>query len=103
MNKTMIMNVITPLIGVAATWLAAKVPLLDQASWDTLISTVAVSTVTAVLAYINRSIALKDTVGKMPATTVVTDKTSAAALPKNKDVIAATPDIVAADKKASAQ
>ena len=34
MNKTMIMNVITPLIGVAATWLAAKVPLLDQATWN---------------------------------------------------------------------
>jgi hypothetical protein len=47
-----------------------------------------------------RAKALKDTVGQMPATTVVTDKATADALPDNPDVIAATPEIVAAIKKA---
>jgi hypothetical protein len=96
MNKTMIMNILTPLIATVATWLASKVPLLDQATWNTLISTVALSCVTAALAYINRPLALKDTVGGMDHTTVVTDKASADALPKNNDVVAVTPAIAAA-------
>src|SRR6202012_5210123 len=98
MNQTMIMNVITPLIGVVATWLASKVPLLDQATWNTLISTVAVSAVTAGLAYINRPLALKNTVGNMDHTTVVTDKASADALPNNKSVVGSTPEIAVAIK-----
>jgi len=101
MNKTMVMNILTPLIAALATYLASKVPLLDQATWNTLISTIAVSAVTAALAYINRPLALKDTVGGMEHTTVVTDKVSADALPKNNDVIAATPGIVAEIKKAT--
>jgi hypothetical protein len=101
MNKTMVMNILTPLIASLATWLASKVPLLDQATWNTLISTIAVTAVTAALAYINRPIALKDTVGNMDKTTVVTDAASAAALPNNKDVVAVTPGIVAEIKKAS--
>lgn len=100
MNKTMIMNVLTPLIGTLATWLASKVPLLDQGTWNTLISSIAVAGVTAALAYINRPIALKDTVGAMDHTTVVTDAASANALPNNKDVVAVTPAIAAAVKDA---
>lgn len=96
MNKTMIMNIVTPLVGALATWLAHQVPLLDQATWNMLITSIAVSGVTAALAYINRPLALKDTVGDMPNTTVVTDKASADALPKNDSVISATPAIVAA-------
>lgn len=96
MNQTMVLNMLTPLIATLATWLASKVPLLDQASWNTLISSIAVAGVTAALAYINRPLALKDTVGHMDKTTVVTDKASADALPKNPDVIAATPAVVAA-------
>lgn len=101
MNKTMILNVVTPLIATAATYLASKVPLLDQATWNSLITSIAVAGVTAALAYFNRSQALKDTVGKLPATTVVTDKASADALPNNKDVVAVTPAIAAAIQKAA--
>jgi hypothetical protein len=43
---------------------------------------------------------LKDTVGKMDKTTVITDLASANALPNNPYVVAATPEIVAAIKKA---
>jgi hypothetical protein len=102
MNKTMIMNVLTPLIGTAAAFLASKVPLLDQATWNTLISSVAISGVTAVLAYVNREQALKDTVGHMAKTSVITDAASANALPNNPDVVAATPAIVAAVNAAKA-
>ena len=45
--------------------------------------------------------AMKDAVGNMKNTTVVTDKASADALPENKSVIAITPEIVAAIKKVS--
>lgn len=102
MNKTMLLNIVTPLAGALATWLAAKVPLLDQATWNTIISSVAVAGVTTALAYINREESLKDTVGKMDKTTVVTDAASAAALPNNPDVIAATPAIVQAVNAAKA-
>jgi hypothetical protein len=98
MNKTMIMNMLTPVIATFATWLAAQVPLLDQTTWNTLISSIAVAGVTAAMAYINRPLALKDTVGKMDQTTVITDKASADALPQNQDVVANTPAITAAVK-----
>lgn len=101
MNKTMVMNILTPLIASLATYLASKVPLLDQATWNATISSVAVAGVTGVLAYINRPLALKDTVGHMEKTTVVTDAASAAALPNNPDVVATTPAIAAAVKQAS--
>jgi hypothetical protein len=100
MNKTMIMNILTPLIASAATYLASKVPLLDQATWNTMISSIAVAGVTATLAYINREQSLKDTVGHMAKTSVVTDAASANALPNNPDVVAVTPGIVAEIKKA---
>lgn len=101
MNKTMVMNMLTPVIATLATLLASKVPLLDQATWNTLISSIAVAGVTAALAYINREQGLKDTVGHMDNTTVVTTAASANALPNNPDVVAVTPEIVAAIKKAS--
>ncbi len=90
MNKTQIMNILTPLIASLATYLASKVPLLDQTTWNMLISSAAVAGVTAVLAYINRPLALKDTVGNMAATTVVTDKASADAMTSNPSVVSNT-------------
>lgn len=103
MNKTQIMNIITPLIATLAGVLATRFPLLDQATWNMLITAVALASVTAVLTFVNRGQALKDTVGHLPLTTVVTDKASADALPKNPDVIAATPEIVKAVNEAKAR
>lgn len=100
MNKTQIANILTPIIGVIATWLGTKVPLLDAATWNTLITTVALAIVTGVLAYFNRATALADTVGKLPGTTVVTTPEISEALPNNPDVIAATPQIVQAVREA---
>lgn len=69
---------------------------LGLADWTTLLG--AIAAVGAILWPViqTRAQKLKDQVGKMPATTVVTDKASADALPNNPDVIAVTPQIAAA-------
>lgn len=91
MNKTQIFSILTPIIGVLATFLASKFPLLDQATWNTLVTSVATGVVTGVLAYINRGTALVDTVSQLtPDTKVVTSPDIARALPANNDVVSST-------------
>ena len=100
MNKTQLQTTAAPIIAIAAGALAAKgVFGLGTADWTTLLySLVAIGAVVWPV-IVTRAQSLKDTVGKMPATTVVTDKATADALPNNPDVIAATPAIVAAIKQ----
>lgn len=102
MNDTQIKNILTPIFGLLATWLATKFNFLgmDQSSWNTLVTTVGFSIVTAILAVFNRTTNLMNTVGAQPGTTVVTTPQNAAALPSNPDVIAATPKIVQAVSEA---
>lgn len=90
MNKTQLQTVITAIAGVIATWLATKFPLLDPATWNTLVLTVVGAVVTIVIGLITGNTSLKDTVGNMAATTVVTDPASAAALPNNPSVVSNT-------------
>lgn len=101
MNKTQLQTTAASLVGVAAGYAAGHGWLgLDVGDWTTIIGGgVAIG---AVLwpALVTRAESLKDTVGKMSNTTVVTDKAAADALPNNPDVVAATPEIVAAIKKA---
>jgi hypothetical protein len=102
MNKTQLQTSTAALVGVAAGLAAAHGWLgLDTAAWTTVISSLVAAGAVVAPAIVTRAKALKDTVGKMPKTTVVTDKASADALPDNPDVIAATPEIVAAIKKVS--
>lgn len=100
MNKTQLQTTAASLVGVAAGYAAGHGWLgLNVTDWTTIMGgAVAIG---AVLwpALVTRAQSLKDTVGKMPATTVVTDKATADALPNNPDVIAATPAIVAAIKQ----
>lgn len=100
-NQTQIQTTLAPIVAVIAGALAAKGFLgIDTAGWTTIIfSALAVGAIVWP-AIATRAQSLKDTVGGMPQTTVVTDAASAAALPDNKDVVAATPEIVAAIKKA---
>lgn len=102
MNNTQIKNILTPIFGLIATWLATKFNFLgmDQASWNTLVTSVGFGVVTVVLGFFNKTTNLVDTVGAQPGTTVVTTPTIANALPNNPDVIAATPPLVAAVKAA---
>lgn len=101
MNKTQLQTTAASLVGVAAGYAAGHGWLgLNVTDWTTIIGgAVAIG---AVLwpALVTRAESLKDTVGKMRDTTVVTDPASANALPDNKDVVAATPEIIAAIKKA---
>lgn len=87
MNKTQIQTVLAPIIGVLATWLAAKVPLLDPATWNTLISAIAVAGVTAFIAFITRQKPLTNTVGNFAGTQVVAPPEIANALPANASVV----------------
>lgn len=102
MNKTQLQTTVAPLVGVAAGYLAgAHVLNLSAGDWTTVIG--GILGVGAILwpAIVTRANSLKDTVGNLPKTTVVTDQASADALPNNKDVVASTPEIAAAIKKAS--
>jgi hypothetical protein len=97
-NELQIKNILTPIIGIVVTWLASKFPLLDQATWNTLVSSVVFAIVAVILGFFNRTTNVLDTAGKQPGTTVVTTPQNAAALPNNPDVIAVTPQITAAVK-----
>lgn len=102
MNGIQIKNILTPLLGLLATYLATKLNFLgmDQATWTTLVSTIGFGIVSIVLGIFGKTINLMDTVGAQPGTTVVTTPANAAALPANPDVIAVTPQVSAAIKAA---
>lgn len=99
-NKTQLQTTAASLVGVLAGYAAGQHWLgLDAGAWTTILAgAVAVGSVLWP-ALVTRAQSLKDTVGKMKDTAVVTDAASAAALPDNRDVVAATPEIVAAIKK----
>jgi len=98
MNELQIKNIITPIVGVIAGWIAIKLNFLgiDQATWNSLIMSVVMGVVAVVLGYFNRTTNVLDAAGKTEGTTVVTTPQNAAALPANPDVIPATPQIKAA-------
>jgi hypothetical protein len=100
MNKTQLQTSTAALVGVAAGYAAGHDWLgLGVGDWTTILGSLVAAGTVAVPAIVTRAKALKDAVGKMPLTTVVTDKATADALPNNPDVIAATPAIVAAIKQ----
>ena len=103
MNNTQVKNILTPLFGILATFLATKLNFLgmDQASWNTIVSSIGFGVVSIILGFFNKTTSLVDTVGNQPGTTVVTTPAMAAALPDNKDVIAVTPQIASAVRAAS--
>lgn len=102
MNKTQLQTTFAPLIAALAGFLAGKgVFGLDSATWAIIIGAVGTAGAAIWGAIVTRPQALKDATGGLPNTTVVTDRASAAALPNNPDVVAATPEIVNAIKKAA--
>lgn len=101
MNKTQLQTTAASLVGVLAGYAAGHGWLgLSTGDWTTILGSVIAAGSVLWPALVTRAQSLKDTVGHMDKTTVVTDPASAAALPDNKDVVAATPEIVAAIKKA---
>lgn len=90
MNQTQVQTMLAPLVAAAAAWLASKFPLLDQATWTALVSATAMAAAMAFIGLITRKANLANTLGKMPDTTVVTDKKTADALPTNGSVVSNT-------------
>lgn len=102
MNKTQLQTTSASLVGIVAGFLAGKGYLgLGLADWTTILG--AIGSIGAIVwpLLAARAQSLKDTTATLPNTTVITDKASAEALPNNKDVIAVTPEIANAIRKAS--
>lgn len=101
MNKTQLQTTIAPLVAAIAGFLAGKgIFGFDAQTWISIIGGLLALGATIWGAVAARPQALKDTTGTLANTTVVTDKASAEALPNNPDVVAATPEIVTAIRKA---
>lgn len=101
MNKTQLQTTLAPLVAAVAGFLAGKgIFGFDAQTWISILGGVFALAATVWGAVATRPQALKDTTGGLLNTTVVTDAASAAALPNNPDVVAATPEIVNAIKKA---
>jgi len=94
--ELMLKNVMTPLVALAAAWLARKIPFIDAATWSGWIDGILAAITTGVLAFFNRPSNIIDAAGKQDGTTVVTTPEIANSLPANPDVIASTPQIKAA-------
>lgn len=96
-NKTQLQTTAATLVGIAAGYAAGHGWLgLSTGDWTTIITAVVVAGPPAWALLVTRAKSLKDTVGGLKNTTVVTDAETAKALPNNPDVIAATPKVVAA-------
>lgn len=101
MNKTQLQSTFAPLIAAVAGFLAGKGYFgFDAQTWISIIGGIAALGATVWGAVATRPQALKDTTGGLPNTTVVTDKASAEALPNNPDVVAVTPELATAIRKA---
>lgn len=102
MNKTQLQTTLAPIVAAIAGFLAGKgIFGFDVQTWISILGGVGALVATVWAAIATRPQALKDTTGGLANTTVVTDKASADALPDNPDVVAATPAIVEAIKKAN--
>lgn len=100
-NMTQSITTTSALVGVLAGYAAGHGWLgLDLGSWTVVFGAVVAGGAIVVPAIVTRAKALKNATGNLSNTTVVTDKATADALPNNKDVVAATPAIVAAIKAA---
>lgn len=102
MNKTQLQTTLAPLVAAIAGFLAGKgIFGFDAATWATILGSIGTLVAVTWGAIAARPQALKDTTGGLANTTVITDAASAAALPNNPDVVAATPEIVNAINKAN--
>ena len=102
MNKTQVQTTFAPLVAAIAGFLAGKGYFgFDAQTWIAIIGGIGALGATIWGAMASRPQSLKDTTASLPNTTVVTDQASADALPNNKDVVATTPELVSAIKKAS--
>lgn len=93
-NSTQVQTMLAPLIAAAAAWLASNFPLVDQATWNALVSGIAMAAAMAFIGFITKKASLANTLGKMPDTVVVTDPKTADSLPANDSVVSNTKVVV---------
>lgn len=89
MNKTQLQTTLAPVVGVIATYLATKYPLLDSATWNALVSSIAFAAVAVFIGFATKKVNMADAISGN-GTTVVTDEKTANALPANPNVISNT-------------
>ena len=103
MNGTQVQTTLASLVAGFAGYAAGHGWLgLDAGTWATVAGALVTAGIAVWPAVVTRANSLKNTVGSMKNTTVVTDAASAAALPDNKDVVAVTPSIASAVRAAQA-
>lgn len=66
MNKTQIQTIIAPLVGVAASWLATKLPFIDSATWSVWINSIITAGVLTFIAYITGNTSLISQAAALP-------------------------------------
>lgn len=95
MNKTQVATILTPIIAAIATWLASKFPLLDQATWNTLLTAVFGAVSLAAIGWFTKTTSIADTIAPAGGTTtIVTTPEVANALPANPNVVSNTTNTV---------
>lgn len=88
MNKVQVQTMLAPLVAAASAWLAAQFPLLDPATWNALVSGVAMAVAMGAIAFITKRVNLANTIApKNGNTTIITDSNTANALPANDRVV----------------
>lgn len=90
MNNTQLPAVLGPIVAALAAFLASKYPLLDIATWNTLVTTFVLVGLSAYLGWKTNKSSLADSLGQYKDTTVVTDKKTADGLPSNSSVVSNT-------------
>lgn len=90
MNNTQIAAIVAPIISALAVWLAAKGILFDVATWNAILGAFGTAVGAIIAAKFATNTALKNEVGNMSGTTVVTTPASAAALPNNDSVVSSS-------------
>jgi hypothetical protein len=88
-NKTQIQTLIAPLVGIAAAWLASKIPFIDQATWSIWINGAISAGVLAFMGWITGNTSIISQAAALPEVQSVKLEPSAPAA-----VVAATPSNV---------
>ena len=78
MNKVQVQTMLAPLVAAASAWLAAQFTLLDPATWNALVSGVAMAVAMGAIAFITKRVNLANTVAAPGSGTIIVTDTKTA-------------------------